>query len=81
MENNTVNTTNSTPVKRDYTIHRRSSVRVCKDCGKFYVISDNDVMYYIKNFGSMPLRCEECRKRVREANPWPVPIGNDSADV
>ena len=59
----------NTIIKRDMVIHRRSSIRVCKDCGKFFVLSDNDAMHYITKYSSLPLRCEECRKRVRESNP------------
>lgn len=56
-------------IKRDMVIHRRSSVRVCKDCGKFFVLSDSDAVHFITKYGSLPLRCEDCRKRVRESNP------------
>lgn len=56
-------------IKRDMVIHRRSSIRVCKDCGKFFVLSDSDAVHFITKYGSLPLRCEDCRKRIREANP------------
>lgn len=63
-------------VKRDFIMHRRASVRVCKDCGKFYILSDNDVIHYITKYNSMPLRCEVCRKKIREAHPYPIPISD-----
>lgn len=45
--------------------HRKASVRICKNCGRFYVLSDKDAMYYITNFNQLPLRCERCRERSR----------------
>ena len=62
-----VETTNevNTAIKRDFAPHRRASARICKTCGKFYIISDPDVIYYVKNYGTMPLRCEECRAKNR----------------
>ena len=59
----------NTSIKRNLVVHRRSSVRVCKDCGKFFVLTDSDAMHYITKFNSMPLRCEVCRKRIRDLNP------------
>lgn len=62
-----VETTNevNTTIKRDFAPHRRASARICKTCGRFYIISDNDVMWYIQKFGTMPLRCEVCREKNR----------------
>ena len=66
VENNEViTTTASNTIKRDFAPHRRASVRICKTCGRFYIISDNDVMWYIQKFGTMPLRCEVCREKNR----------------
>lgn len=55
--------------KRDTVIHRKASVRLCKDCGKFFVLSDSDAMHYVTKYNSLPLRCEDCRKKNRESNP------------
>ena len=60
-----VATTTENTVKRDFAPHRRASARICKTCGRFYIISDNDVMWYIQKFGTMPLRCEVCREKNR----------------
>ena len=60
-----VATTTENTVKRDFAPHRRASARICKTCGKFYIISDPDVIYYVKNYGTMPLRCGECRAKNR----------------
>lgn len=49
--------------KRDYAPHRRSSIRICKECGEAYVISDNDIIYFVKKFGTIPLNCEKCRAK------------------
>ena len=66
VENNEViTTTTSNTIKRDFAPHRRASARICKTCGRFYIISDNDVMWYINKFGTMPLRCEVCREKNR----------------
>lgn len=59
-------------VQRDFVMHRRASVRLCKECGKFYVMSDDDMIYYVTKFGSVPLRCPECREKIRLANPYPA---------
>lgn len=59
------NENTSTSIKRDFAPHRRASTRICKTCGKFYVISDNDVVYYVQKFGTMPLRCDDCRAKNR----------------
>lgn len=60
---------NTTKFKRDYAPHRRVSTRVCKSCGKTYVMPDSDMAYYFTKFGTFPLKCEECRKKNREMNP------------
>lgn len=52
--------------KRQYAPHRRVSYRICRDCGHMYVLTDSDAVHYITTYGQLPLRCEECRKRVRE---------------
>ena len=57
--------------KRDYAPHRRSSIRICKECGKAYIMTDNDVLYYVHKYDTLPLKCEACRKKAREANPYP----------
>jgi hypothetical protein len=48
--------------------HRRISIRICQDCGKAYVMSDNDLIYYVQKFGTIPLRCDECKERRRKMN-------------
>ena len=75
VENNeTVSTetvTNDAPKKREFAPYRHASIRICRDCGKFYVMSDRNVLYYVKEYGTVPVRCEECRKRNRDRAPWP----------
>lgn len=86
MENNKANnvvtveneSNEGTVFKRDYCPHRKASSRICKECGKIYILTDKDAMYYINKYGSMPLRCEECRKKAREAAPWPTSTEDDS---
>lgn len=50
-------------IKRDYAPHRRVSYRICKDCGKMYVLTDGDAMYFLEKYKALPLRCEDCRKK------------------
>lgn len=57
------NTENKPPIKRDFAPHRRVSIRICKECGKTWILNDSDATYYIQKFGTLPLRCEECRKK------------------
>jgi hypothetical protein len=52
--------------KREYAPHRRTSYRICKECGKMYVLSDNDAIHYISTYGNLPLRCEKCREKKYE---------------
>lgn len=61
------------------TRHRHSSVRMCKDCGKFFILTDNDAIYFIEKYNSLPLRCEECRRVIRETNP--IKDSSDVADI
>lgn len=53
-------------IKRDYAPHRRTSYRICKECGKMYPLSDNDAIHYISKYGNLPLRCESCRLKQRK---------------
>lgn len=65
MTENVLNDSTTNPIKRDFAPHRRASARICKTCGKFYIISDPDVVYYVQKYGTMPLRCEDCRAKNR----------------
>jgi predicted nucleic acid-binding Zn ribbon protein len=65
-----VDTENSTVkeqvvIKRDFAPHRRVSHRICKTCGKGYILSDNDAIFFIKKFDTLPLKCEDCRLKNR----------------
>lgn len=50
-------------IKRDYAPHRRTSIRICKDCGKAYIFTDDNAVYFITKYGSLPLRCKKCREK------------------
>ena len=50
-------------IKREFAPHRRVSYRICKQCGKMYVLSDNDAVHFLTKFGTLPLRCEACREK------------------
>ena len=64
--------------KRFLTPYRKASMRVCKNCGRFYVLPDSDAVYFVQKFGQLPLRCEKCReisKKYREEH------GDESAST
>jgi len=56
--------------ERDFAPHRRVSIRICKTCGNTYILNDSDAKYFIENYGSLPLRCENCREKRRKDNPY-----------
>jgi len=66
----TENTEPKVMIKRDMTIHRRVSIRICRNCGESYVLTDNDAIYYVNKFGTLPLSCPKCREkhRITEVN-------------
>lgn len=51
--------------KRKYTPHRRCCIRICENCGKVYVMSDSDIIYFAKTYEQLPLRCPDCRAKRR----------------
>lgn len=63
FENTETKTVSENKIKRDYVPHRRVSMRICKECGKMYILSDKDATYFLENFHTLPLRCEDCRKK------------------
>lgn len=36
--------------------------RVCRDCGKDFVLSHGEVEFYVQRELSLPRRCERCRR-------------------
>jgi len=67
--------------ERDFAPHRRVSIRICKTCGNTYILNDSDAKYFIENFGSLPLRCENCREKRRKENPFPKTETTDEVVV
>lgn len=57
-----MSTENKTEIKRDFAPHRRCSIRICERCGKVYIMSDNDIVYYATKYNQLPIRCPECRE-------------------
>ena len=51
------------PRKRESAPYRHTSYRICKDCGKMYVLSDKDTVFYVKTYDSLPSRCKKCRNK------------------
>lgn len=41
----------------------KSSVRVCKDCGSFFSVDDEDMIYFVKTYETIPLKCKSCRNK------------------
>lgn len=62
-----------TPQRKSFhgTPHRRVSIRICKDCGRTYILSDKDATYFVSKYATLPLRCEECRKKAKGSEPDP----------
>lgn len=65
-------------IKRAYAPHRRVSIRQCQDCGHYYIMPDSDAVYYATKYGNLPQRCDKCRERVREKNPWNKPTEDNN---
>jgi predicted Zn finger-like uncharacterized protein len=40
--------------------------RTCKDCEGSFIITDNDVGFYVQRGWDLPVRCPQCRKLRRE---------------
>ena len=53
--------------KRDFAPHRKCSIRICKECGEVYIVSDTDMIYSIKTYGTVPLLCKRCRSKKKAA--------------
>lgn len=51
--------------KRELAKYRRCVYKICKQCGKMFVMADNDVVHYAKTYGQIPMRCPECREKKR----------------
>ena len=62
MEENTT----ITKIVRPKIPYRSSSIRVCKNCGKFYYLADKDLLYFVNKYGTIPCKCEKCRERAKE---------------
>ena len=60
------NKASTNSVNRDYAPHRRVSIRICRKCGKTYILSDNDIKHYVKKYDTIPLHCEKCREKKYE---------------
>jgi len=71
MSEMTIAMVENNPVERkvDVAPYRHAAYKVCKNCGKMFVISDNDIVYYVDKFKSVPCRCVECRELNRKNNP------------
>lgn len=47
--------------RQEYAPYRHVLYKICKNCGKIFIMSDNDVVHFVKKFGTVPVRCSECR--------------------
>ena len=56
-------TTAQPEFKIEYARYRRAMYKICKDCGKMFAISDNDVVYYVQKYSCVPIRCPDCREK------------------
>lgn len=42
------------------------TVKVCKDCGKHYILSESEIDWFIEKGLKPPVRCKECRYKRKE---------------
>ena len=47
--------------KRKMIPYREVSIRHCSKCGRTYIVTDNDMLYYASKYGTVPQKCERCR--------------------
>ena len=47
--------------KRKMIPYREVSIRHCSKCGRTYIVTDNDMLYYASKYGTVPQTCERCR--------------------
>lgn len=60
--------------KKETAPYRYAMYKICKDCGKMYAISDNDVVYFVQKFGTVPVRCPDCRANRRVSSDTAVEV-------
>ena len=42
------------------------TIKVCKDCGKHYILSESEVDWFTEKGLKPPVRCKECRGKRKE---------------
>ena len=47
--------------KRKMIPYREVSIRHCSKCGRTYIVTDNDMLYYASKYGTVPQKCERGR--------------------
>lgn len=75
ITNTDVNTEMASPPVRvkeletEYAPYRHVVYKICKNCGKMFMMTESSVVYFVQKFGSVPTRCPDCReaKRARYA--------------
>lgn len=53
--------------KRKMIPYREVSIRHCSKCGRTYIVTDNDMLYYASKYGIVPQKCERCRTRKNDS--------------
>lgn len=52
--------------KPEFVPYRHVMYKICKNCGRIFIVPDNDVVYFVQKFGTVPQRCATCRTNRRK---------------
>lgn len=52
--------------KLEFAPYRHVMYKICKNCGRIFIVPDNDVVYFVQKFGTVPQRCATCRNNRRK---------------
>lgn len=53
-------------LKPEFAPYRHVMYKICKNCGRIFIVPDNDVVYFVQKFGTVPQRCATCRNNRRK---------------
>ena len=49
--------------KPEFAPYRHVMYKICKNCGRIFIVPDNDVVYFVQKFGTVPQRCATSRNK------------------
>ena len=53
-------------LKPEFAPYRHGMDKICKNCGRIFIVPDNEVVYFVQKFGTVPQRCATCRNNRRK---------------